>query len=130
MPASGISLSQFPGYAAIESVVTDRPIYHFKRVESFCYRQHSDICGDTIEDVELVLSEPQAPQNRIGFCFRGVRIHHFSGFGSISGLFIETIEDRRWEKMRFEVGDYENGAILLYCLEIILFRPEDKSAPA
>jgi hypothetical protein len=48
----------------------------------------------------------------------------FSGWGSIVGLYFQSIKNRGWEDARFEVGDYEFGGIHLYCYEIAVYDPE------
>jgi len=120
-----IPLPEIPGYSEVAEIVAGRPLHHFGGVVSFLYRrQDTGEYGEMWPSIELVMQEQVAPHRKIGFRFRRVRDVQFSGWGSIVGLFFQSIKDRGWEYARFEVGDYEFGAIHLYCFEISLFNPE------
>ena len=120
-----IPVSELPGYAEVAEIVAGRPLHHFGGVVSFCYsRQVVGEHSAVWPCIELVMAEQVAPHRQIGFRFRGVRDVQFSGWGSIVGLFFQSIKSRGWEDARFEVGDYEQSSIHLYCYEISVFDPK------
>ena len=119
-----IPLSELEGFESISRIVAGRPLYRFSGVRSFQYfAQRMDELGDEWNEIELVLEVPEPPYEGIGFRFHRVRDISFSGFAQIMGLYFQAIEERGWEKLSFEVGDYENGKIHLYCHRISVFDP-------
>jgi hypothetical protein len=123
--APDIPLSQIPGYSEVVDIVAGRPLHHFGCVVSFCYRRHApDERGEAWPAIDLVMQEQASPHRKIGFRFHGVRDVQFSGWASIVGLYFQSIKDRGWEDARFEVGDYEQGCIHLFCYEISVYDPE------
>src|SRR6516225_7410638 len=124
--APDIPLSQIPGYAEVEHIVAGRQLHQFGSVVSFLYRRQAEdenAQGGFWPCIELVMQEQVAPHRKIGFRFRGVRDAEFSGWGSIVGLYFQSIKDRGWEDARYEVGDYECDDIHLYCYEISVYDP-------
>src|SRR5205809_2656407 len=120
--APDIPLSEIAGYAEVSEIVAGRPLHQFGGVVSFCYRrQDTGERGEAWPSIELVMQEQVAPHRKIGFRFRGVREVEFSGWGSIVGLYFQSIKDRGWEDARFEVGDYEQGCIHLFCYDISVY---------
>ena len=119
---SDIPLTQIPGYSEVADIVAGRPLYHFGGVVSFCYRRQTE--GEASPEIDLVMQEQEPPHRKIGFRFRGVRDVQYSGWASIVGLYFQSIKDRGWEDARFEVGDYEQGYIHLFCREISVYDPE------
>ena len=120
-----IPLSDINGYPEVAHIVADRPIHHFGGVVSFSYyREHEDKRGEVSPLIELVMEEQVQPHRRIGFRFHGVCDVQFSGWGSIVGLYFQSIRDRGWQNLRFEVGDYEDGCIHLFCCEVSVYDPE------
>lgn len=120
-----IPLSEIPGYPEVADIVAGRPLHHFGSVVSFLYRRQAEHPhGGVWPSIELVMEEQVAPHRKIGFRFHGVHDVQFSGWGSIVGLYFQSIKDRAWEDARFEVGDYEFGGIHLYCYEISVYDPE------
>ena len=120
-----IPLSEIPGYAEVASIVAGRPLHQFGDVVSFFYRRETESPhGGVWPTIELVTQEQVVPHRKLGFRFHGVRDAQFSGWGSIVGLYFQTIKDRGWENLRFEVGDYEQSCIHLFCYEISVFDPE------
>jgi len=119
-----IPLSEIPGYSEVVDIVAGRPLHHFAGVVSFLYRRQAEHPHGVWPSIELVMEEQVAPHRKIGFRFHGVRDVQFSGWSSIVGLYFQSIKDRGWEDARFEVGDYEDGGIHLYCYEISVFDPE------
>jgi hypothetical protein len=117
-----VPLTQIPGYSEVAAIVAGRPLHHFGGVVSFCYRQQTEAA--VWPEIDLVMQEQEPPHEQIGFRFRGVRDVQFSGWGSIVGLYFQNIEDRGWEDARFEVGDYEQGGIHLFCHEILVYDPK------
>ena len=123
--APDIPISEFPGYSEIAEIAAGHPLHHFGGVVSFSYRRQAEgERGELWPCIELVMAEQVAPHRKIGFRFRGVRDVRFSGWGSIVGLYFQDIKGRGWEDARFEVGDYEQNCIHLYCYEILVFNPE------
>jgi len=123
--APDIQLSQIPGFSEVADIVAGRPLSHFGGVVSFCYRRQAENeRGKVWPDINLVMQEQEPPHRKIGFRFHGVRDVQFSGWGSIVGLYFQSIKDRGWEDARFEVGDYEQGGIHLFCHEISVYDPE------
>ncbi|WP_035613420.1 hypothetical protein [Haloferula sp. BvORR071] len=119
-----IPLAELEGYAEVAGIIARRPLYHFSWVHSFCYHsQQEDELGNHWRDIELVMGESKAPSARIGIRFHRVDHVAFSGFGEIEGLFFRSIKKRNWEKLRYEVGDYEESKISLFCHGIALFDP-------
>jgi hypothetical protein len=118
-----IELSALNGFPEVEAVVAGRPLFHFSWVQSFRYSSCEDDLGDAWEEVELVMKELEPPQAQIGFRFHRVSVQSFSGFGQIMGLSLRDIRGRGREGRRFEVGDYEDGRIHLYCDDISVFMP-------
>ena len=117
-------LSQLPGYSEVAGIVAGRPLFHFGRVASFFFRRQEDMLGDVWPDIDLVMQESEPPHRKIGFRFHRAAEVEFSGFGNIPGLFFQSIKERGWEHLRFEVGDYEESRIHLFCHEISVYDPE------
>jgi hypothetical protein len=120
-----IPVSELSGYSEVAEIVAGHPLHHFGGVVSFCYQRQTE--GENSQvwpSIELVMQEQIEPHRKIGFRFRGVRDVQFSGWGSIVGLYFQSIKNRGWEDARFEVGDYEEGCIHLYCYDISVFDPE------
>ena len=125
MANSDIPLSEIPGYAEVAEAVAGRSLLHFIDVVSFCFCQEAEHPHEgRWPSIELVMKERVAPHRKIGFRFYGVRDVQFSGWTSIVGLYFQSIKDRGWVDTRFEVGDYENGCIHLFCYDISVFDPE------
>lgn len=122
--AHDIKLSELEGFAHVADIIAGRPLFHFSVVHSFSYycRREEEL-GNTLSEIELVMEELEPPRARVGFRFHRVADVEFSGFGQIMGLFFQSIQDRGWEQLRFEVGDYENSRIRLFCHEISVFDP-------
>ena len=114
-----IPLSEITGYAEVADIVAGRPLHQFGGVVSFLYRREAEH-----PSIELVMQEQVAPHRKIGFRFHRVRDVQFSGWGSIVGLYFQSIRDRGWEDARFEVGDYEQACIHLFCYDISVYDPE------
>jgi hypothetical protein len=118
-----IKLSELEGFEEVAATAAGRPLFHFNRVYSFRYfGRHEDELGDTWQDIELVMEELEPPHAQIGFRFHRVADVSFSGFGQIMGLYFQNIKQRGWE-LRYEVGDYEDGQIRLFCHSISVFAP-------
>lgn len=111
------------GYAEVAHILGNRPLFHFSYVHSFFFSDREDLLGDTWRDIELILAELEQPRRKIGFRFHRVRDVTFSGFGQIMGLYAQNIEQRGWEKLRYEIGDYEEGHIHLFCHSVTLYDP-------
>lgn len=47
----------------------------------------------------------------------------------IAGFDIVDISDRRWESLRFEVGDYEDARISFYCRTFRVVAADDCAGP-
>jgi hypothetical protein len=124
--AKDIPLSEFEGYPDIQDIVANLPLNHFNFVHEFCFKKQEDLLGDIWSDVNLILEACEPPRMRIGFKFHRVSVQSFNGFGQIMGLYIQSIAEQGWEKLRFEVGDYEDGRIHLYCHSVVLYRPEQE----
>ena len=123
--APDIPLSQIRGYAEVADIVRGRPLCHFGGVVSFCYRrQAQNEHGEVWSVVDLVMQEQVHPHHKLGFRFHGVRDVQYFGWGSIVGLYFQSIKDRGWEDARFEVGDYEQNCIHLFCYDISVYDPE------
>lgn len=122
-----IKMSELPGFEEIAAFAANRPLYHFSFVHSFHYCVRVDDHGERWSDGELVMGELEAPYAQVGIRFHRAAVDSFSGFGQIMGLYFRSIRDRGWEQHRFEVGDYEDGCIRLFCHAISLFDPR-KSA--
>ena len=119
-----IPLSEIPGYSEVSALVSGRPLHQFSAVVSFLYHQQAEHPhGGIWPTIELVMQEQVAPHRKIGFRFHGVRDVQYSGWGSIVGLYFQSIRDRGWEDARFEVGDYEEGDIHLFCYDISVYDP-------
>jgi hypothetical protein len=118
-----IELSELMGFHEVEAAVAGRPLFHFNWVQSFRYSSCEGELGDAWGEVELVMKELEPPHSQIGFRFHRVSVQSFSGFGQIMGLCFWNIRGRGWEGHRFEVGDYEDGHIHLFCDEISIFMP-------
>ena len=121
--ASDIRFSDLEGYADIAQILNGRPLYQFSYVHSFFFAERVDILGDTWRDIYLVLAELEPPRHKIGVRFHRVGEIAYSGFGQIMGLYIQSIEERGREKLRYEVGDYEDGRIHLFCHSVTLYIP-------
>ncbi len=124
--AQDIKISELEGYEHVAAVIAGRPLFHFSRVHSFRYfGRREDELGDQWSDVELVMEEFDPPHAKVGIRFHRVADVSFSGFGQIMGLFFQSIQERGWEKLRFEAGDYEDSRIHLFCHEISAFDPRN-----
>jgi hypothetical protein len=120
-----IKIWELEGFEQVEAVVAGRHLDHFGRVYSFQYfGRRENQFGDRWRDIELIMEEWGPPYAQIGFRFRGIADVSFTGFGDITGLFFQSIADRGWEKLRYEVGDFEQGEIHLFCEEISVFAPD------
>jgi hypothetical protein len=120
-----IPLSEIPGYSEVADFAAGRPLYDFGGVVSFFYNAEAERPdGSLCSFIELIMQEQDEPHRKIGFRFHDVRDVSFSEWGSIVGLYFQSIRDRGWEDVRFEVGDYEFGGIHLYCYGISVFDPE------
>ena len=125
--ARDIEISELPGFEEVAAFAANRPLFHFSFVQSFHYSVSEDSHGEQWSDVDLVMRELEAPYAQVGIRFHRVAVDSFSGFGQIMGLYFQSIQDRGWERLCFEVGDYEDGHIHLFCHAISLFDPR-KSA--
>lgn len=124
--AQDIKVSELDGFEQVATIIASRPLFHFSRVHSFRYfGRREDELGDQWRDIELVMDEFDPPHAQVGFRFHRVADVSFSGFGQIMGLFFQSIQERGWERLRFEVGDYEDSHIHLFCHEIIVFDPRN-----
>jgi hypothetical protein len=124
--AQDIKISELEGFAHVADILAGRPLFHFSRVHSFRYfGRREDELGDTWSDIELVMEELEPPHAQIGIKLHRVVDVEFSGFGQIMGLFFQSIQERGWERLRFEVGDYEDSRIHLFCHEISVFDPRN-----
>ncbi|MGV3755172.1 MAG: hypothetical protein ACO1QS_07295 [Verrucomicrobiota bacterium] len=122
--AQDIKVSEFEGFERVSGIIAGRPLFHFSRVHAFRYfARREDELGDQWSDIELVMEEFDSPHAQIGIRFHRVADVSFSGFGQIMGLYFQRIQERGWEQLRFEVGDYEDGRIHLFCHEISVFDP-------
>jgi hypothetical protein len=121
--APDIRLSDLEGYADVAQILGGRPLYQFSYVHSFLFVEREDILGDSWRDVDMVLAELEPPRHKIGFRFHRVADVAYSGFGQIMGLYVQSIAERGWEKLRYEVGDYEDGHIHLFCHSVTLYAP-------
>ena len=122
--AQDIKVSELEGFEQVAAIIAGRPLFHFSRVSSFRYfGRREDELGDMWNDIELVMEELESPRAQIGIRFHRVADVSFSGFGQIMGLYLHSIQERGWERLRFEVGDYEDTRIHLFCLEISVFDP-------
>lgn len=121
--APDIRPSDLEGYTEVAHILSNRPLYHFSFVHSFFFAEREDLLGDTWRDIELVLAELELPRQRIGFRFHRVADVTYSGYGQIMGLYVQGIEERGWAKLRYEVGDYEDGRIRLFCHSVSLYDP-------
>ena len=123
--APDIPLADIRGYAEVADIVGGRPLHHFGGVVSFCYRRQAETeRGGIWPVIDLVMQEQVPPHRKIGFRFDGVRDVQYSGWGSIVGLYFQSIRDRSWEDAHFEVGDYEQACIHLFCYDISVYDPE------
>ena len=113
--------SELPGFEQVETLLGQGSLLHFNQVQSFRFYREEDDVGEIRAQVELILKKWDEPQALLGIRFRGVVDVSFSGFAHISGLYIQSIRERGWEKLRYEVGDYEEGKIHLFCEDIVLF---------
>ena|SRR5258708_34727996 len=119
-----IEVAHLDGFESVASIIADRPLYHFSVVHSFRFFRHrEDYLGDPWSDIELVMEELEPPRAQIGLSFHRVADVSFSGFGQIMGLCFKSIQERGWESLRYEVGDYEDGYIHLFCHKISVFDP-------
>lgn len=123
--AQDIKISTLEGYEQIAGVMAGRPLFHFSHVRSFYWVLREDELGSQWSDIELVMYESEPPHAQIGIRFHRVGVQKFSGFGQIMGLFFQSIQERGWESYRFEVGDYEDSHIHLFCYEISVFAPRN-----
>lgn len=121
--APDIPPPDFEGYEEVAHIFGNRPLYHFSFVHSFLFEEREDLLGDTWRDIELVLAELDPPRRKIGFRFHRVRDVTYSGYGQIMGLYAQSIEERGWEKLCYEIGDYEDGRIHLFCHSVALYDP-------
>jgi hypothetical protein len=120
--SSDIEVSQLDGFEQVASIIADRPLYHFSVVHTFRFFRHrEDYLGDPWSDIELVMEEFNPPRAQIGISFHRVADVTFSGFAQIMGLYFKSIKERGWERLRFEVGDYEEGKIHLFCHQVSFF---------
>lgn len=123
--AQDIKISELEGYEQIAAVIAGRPLFHFSWVHSFCYFSRHDDLGEQWSDIELVMQELEPPHAQVGIRFHRVSVDSFFGFGQIMGLYFQSIQERGWERLRFEVGDYEDGRIHLFCHDISVFDPRN-----
>jgi hypothetical protein len=122
--AQDIKVSELPGFDQVSAIIAGRPLFHFSRVHSFHYfGRCEDEVGGTWSDIELVMEEFAPPHAQVGIRFHRVADVSFSGFGQIIGLYFQSIYERGWEQLRFQVGDYEDSRIHLFCYEISMFDP-------
>jgi hypothetical protein len=117
-----IEISELQGFEQVADIINGRPLFHFSFVRSFRYFVQCED-GRQWSEIEFVMEELDTPHAQIGIRFERVSVDKFSGFGQIMGLFFEAIHPRGWESHRFEVGDYEDGRIHLFCHEISMFAP-------
>ncbi len=117
------------GYEEVAHILGNRPLFHFSAVHSFFFAEREDLLGDMWCDIELVLVELEPPRRKIGFRFHRVLDVTYSGFGQIMGLYAQSIKERGWEKVRYEIGDYEDGRIHFFCHSVALYDPTKVASP-
>jgi len=119
--AQDIKISELEGFEQVSAIIAGRPLFHFSRVRAFHYLCRSEDFASS--DIELVMEELELPRAQIGIRFHQVTDVSFSGFSQIMGLYFQNIQERGLERLRFEVGDYEDSRIHLFCHEISVFDP-------
>ncbi len=121
-----IPYDKMPGFAAVAHVLAGARPYDFSYVYSFVYTEEEDALGERWRNITLVMADDSPAKKKVGFRFERVTDVRFSGFGQIMGMYIQSVVDRGWEGLRFEVGDYEEEKIHLFCHSISLFAIEEK----
>lgn len=119
-----VPIEKIPGFGAVAPLFSNKKLYHFSFVRSFLFAEEEDELGDRWMCIRLVMEHDSLLKEMIGLLFERVSAVEFSGFGQIQGLCFQSVVERGWEKLRFEVGDYEEGKIHLYCHAIQFFAVE------
>ncbi|MCX6952239.1 MAG: hypothetical protein NTV51_08740 [Verrucomicrobia bacterium] len=120
-----IPYEKMPGFAAVAPVLAGAKPYDFSFVHSFTYTEEEDAIEGHWRNITLVMADDSPAKKKVGFRFERVADVSFSGFGQIMGMYVQSVVDRGWEGLRFEVGDYEDQKIHFFCHSIRLFAVEE-----
>ena len=108
------------GKSKIESAVGKPGFLGFSKVHSFTFLEEGIIPLASKYSLELILeSERMAETFRLHLRFTGVQsfeLHEFGGgWTQIMGFDIVDVSDRQWDKIKFEVIDYEDQRLSFFC---------------
>lgn len=109
------------GWDKVTDIIGTFSIREFSKVKELHFIDRE--CYNNEFDLYIVLfSEYRKINNKINIKFYNVSNLYIKIFGGgltqITGLYIKDISDKGWEKIRWEVGDFEIGAIKFYAADI------------
>ena len=111
-------MADIPGSDAAREVLGEFSITEFRRIRELHFSDSG--LGDEYEPMlEMVVeSEDRSPNCRMRIHFEGIRGLSLEEFGGgqtrITGLAIDDISDRGWERIYWEVIDFEDGMLKFY----------------
>lgn len=114
-------MSSIEGLTSAKEQIESFSWADFRLVRRFSYEQNEH----DAPIVRLVVETAGQLTNwRIAIVGRGVQGLRLSNWGGgstwIGGLDCISIEDRQWERLRWEALDYDSGSLHLYCFELAI----------
>ncbi len=112
-------MSAIVGIEKIREILPQFTFHHFRILREFRFYKESEEEG-VVQKVNVILeSESLSPNYRLLVCFghvRGVRINDFGGGETrLVGFDVIDISDRQWDSIEFQVVDFENKMMELFC---------------
>ena len=111
-------MTKLHGYEMALSILGEFQFRDFSLVREL--RFYEEMGGDRpIQNLEMIIeSEKREPNYRLCLKFSGVSNLRLSNFGGgetrIAGFDVVDVTDRQWEKISWEVLDYEDGDLAFY----------------
>jgi hypothetical protein len=116
------------GIDAARAILGEFSLIDFSKVKELAF--FSDDETLSAYDVKLSLLRDRPAHERAGLTFlferaSGVRLNNIGGgLTQIMGLYIKDISENGWEYLKWQIGDYENNAIDLYCFKVSIIAVE------
>jgi hypothetical protein len=114
-----IPIRSLPGYVSVAALFEKKTKCGCTLVRDFLVRNHVEE-GRFATTVSLVLVHDREDKEGVEFVFSGVTGLEIKDTHQISGLAVRDIRSRGWEAARFEVYDYEGGALRFFCWHVAL----------
>jgi hypothetical protein len=107
------------GLEAAEKILGPLKFFHFRRVRELRFLEQP---GASESQLDLfVESQDRSPNFLLNLRFRGVQNLKLTFGGQLTqiiGFDISDISQRQWDRLNWEVTDFENGRIHFYCREV------------